>query len=179
MENNNTEKTHPFARTLGLGPYKVVGFMNISGDKQKVGGDSHLTRHPQWKGGCGTCQHCGLAIMVICVIRTGNGDLHGVGSACVLKANLPESERTIVERAVRARQAKNRKDLADKKRSAVLFAIENKAEDLKKIPHPGESFSSRGETYLEYCEFAYKGNWKRILNEIYKNLLSKNIIDKV
>lgn len=179
MENNNTESTHPFEKTLGAGPYKVVGFMSISGDKQKVGGDKHLTKHPQWKGGCGTCQHCGMAIMEICVVRVGNGDLHGIGTTCVLKTHMPKAEQVAVENWVKARQSEKRADLYNRKKNAVAEAINRRAEELKLMPHPSEYFATRGRTYLDYCEFAVKGNWKSTVNNLYKEFLSKKFIDRV
>lgn len=179
MENNNTESTHPFEKTLGAGPYKVVGFMSISGDKQKVGGSTHLTKHPQWKGGCGTCQHCGMAIMAICVVRVGNGDLHGIGTTCVLKTHMPKAEKAIVEEWVKARQSEKRTDLYNRKKNAVAEAVIGKAEELRSMPHPSKYFASQGKTYLDYCDFAVRADLKTTVNDIYKNLLSKNIIDKV
>jgi hypothetical protein len=182
MENNENSKEHPFTKTLGVGPYKVVGFMDITKDERqgtKMSGDTHITRHPQWKGGAGTCQHCGMAIMNICVIRTGTGDLHGVGTTCVLKAGMPEKERTIVEKKLRIKQANQRVDLYNRKKQAIIWATQNKTEELKAMPHPSEYHQKHGDTYLEYCQFATRGNWKDCVAKIYKLLLSKKIIDKV
>jgi hypothetical protein len=182
MENNENNKEHPFTKTLGVGPYKVVGFMDITKDKSygtKMSGDVHITKHPQWKGGAGTCQHCGMAIMNVCVIRTGTGDLHGVGTTCVLKAGMPEKERTIVENSIRSKQATQRVDLYNRKKQAIALAVQNKPEQLSAFPHPSKYYNDEGKTYLEYCDFATKGNWKSTIAEIYKFLLSKKIIDKV
>lgn len=175
------QNEHPFLTTLGVGPYTVVGFMEISLNERTgsaITGSVGLTKNPKWKGGCGTCMHCGTAIMHICVIRNGLGELFGVGTTCVMKVDLPEKEMTIVKQQVRKKLATNRRILADKKRNAVLDAIKNKSEELKAIPHPYKFRAERGGTYLEYCQ-SKVAHWVKATNDIYKFLKEKNIVDKV
>ena len=181
MENNPTNLEHPFSKTLGEGPYKVVGFMEIKPCQSRgttVLGDVQLTKHDKWKGGCGTCSHCGMAIMNIVVIRTGSGELHGVGTSCALKADLPPKEVGAIQLRIRKQNRTKRAELNGKKRAAIAEAVKNKQAEISSIPHPYERYSKEGQTYLDYinrCCF----NYQSVVSAVYKTLVEKNIIDKV
>lgn len=87
----NEVKIHPFEKAgMGTGPYKFVGIATIP--------SPHLASHnpdaynaalrqlpKHLVGGCGTCQNCGMAITVICIVKDSEGRSYGVGSDCVDK----------------------------------------------------------------------------------------------
>ena len=83
---------HPFyAAGFGEGPYYFVGCFDLAeatdSDSAANFGNMRgwLNDAPRLKAGMGTCACCGHAIMQICIVRTGNGDLYGVGSDCIEK----------------------------------------------------------------------------------------------
>ena len=177
MENNSTNLEHPFSKTLGEGPYKVVGFMEIKPCQSRgttVVGDVQLTKHDKWKGGCGTCSHCGTAIMNIVVIRTGSGELHGVGTSCALKADLPPKEVSAIQLRIRKQNRTKRVELNIKKRNAIQEARQNKQVEISAIPHPYD----QNKTYLDYVNKCCL-NYQSVVSSVYKTLVEKNIIDKV
>jgi hypothetical protein len=182
MENENNILEHPFVKTIGEGPYKVVGFMSIKTSTTqgtKVVGDTSLTRHPQWKGGAGTCQHCGTAIMNIVVIRNGSGDLHGVGTSCALKSDLPPKEVSLIQLRVRKESKQKRKDLIARKREAIQFAVKNKEEEINALPHPHPYYAEQGKTYLNYLDYVGYLSFDSVASSVYKFLKEKNIVDSV
>jgi hypothetical protein len=84
---------HPFFETLGPGPYRFVGCYDLAADMDPTSAANFgnmtgwLPYAPKLKAGLGTCAHCGTAIMNICIVRVGNGDLYGVGEDCVEKCS--------------------------------------------------------------------------------------------
>lgn len=182
MENNPAHVEHPFAKTLGEGPYKVVGFMEIKPCQSRgtaVLGNVQLTKHAQWKGGCGTCSHCGTAIMNIVVIRNGSGELYGVGTSCALKSELPPKELSAIQFQIRKQNRAKRAELNGKKRAAIAEAVKNKQAEISAIPHPYERHSKEGQTYLDYINRCCSFNYQSVVSAVYKTLVEKNIIDKV
>lgn len=88
-----TSTLHPFFETLGAGPYRFLYCYDLGAalnpDTAANFGSMRgwAKEAPKLKAGLGTCAHCGMAISLICVVRTGNGDLYGVGSDCVAKCD--------------------------------------------------------------------------------------------
>jgi hypothetical protein len=88
-----TTALHPFFETLGPGPYRFVGCYDLGAamDSTSAANFGNMTGWvrdaPRLKAGLGTCAHCGTAIMNICIVRVGNGDLYGVGEDCVEKCS--------------------------------------------------------------------------------------------
>jgi hypothetical protein len=113
MEN----KRHPFSYTLGPGPYKFVGFGTIN--FSETYGSKYVG--PKMDTGCGTCSHCGHAIMNIYIVKTGEGKLCGVGSDCINKvANDGEfTNLSDFERRVRAEKKKTGQERREKQRIAL------------------------------------------------------------
>lgn len=84
---------HPFYETLGPGPYRFVGCYDLAAAMDPTSAANFgnlrgwLSAAPKVKAGLGTCAHCGTAILNICIVRVGNGDLYGVGEDCVEKCS--------------------------------------------------------------------------------------------
>jgi hypothetical protein len=84
---------HPFYETLGPGPYRFVGCYDLGAAQDPSSAANFgnlrgwLADAPKLKAGLGTCAHCGTAILNICIVRVGNGDLYGVGEDCVEKCS--------------------------------------------------------------------------------------------
>lgn len=84
---------HPFYETLGPGPYRFVGCYDLGEAMDPTSASNFgnlrgwLSDAPKLKAGLGTCAHCGTAIMNICIVRVGTGDLYGVGEDCVEKCS--------------------------------------------------------------------------------------------
>jgi hypothetical protein len=84
---------HPFYETLGPGPYRFVGCYDLGAAQDPTSAANFgnlrgwLADAPKLKAGLGTCAHCGTAILNICIVRVGNGDLYGVGEDCVEKCS--------------------------------------------------------------------------------------------
>ena len=86
-------KLHPFYATLGEGPYSFQGCYDLGAalDPKSAANFGNMTGwlrdSPRTKNGLGSCAHCGQGIMLICLVKTGNGDLYGIGSDCVEKCS--------------------------------------------------------------------------------------------
>lgn len=84
---------HPFYETLGPGPYRFTGCYDMGEAMDSTSAANFgsmrgwLADAPKLKAGLGTCAHCGMAIMLVCIVQVGNGDLYGVGSDCVEKCS--------------------------------------------------------------------------------------------
>ena len=117
---------HPFLEAgMGEGPYAFVGCFDLAAamTPDSAANFGNMTGWvkdaPRLKAGMGTCACCGHGIMQICIIRTGNGDLYGVGSDCVLKTEHEGIARKGVEAALAARRkAMNAKRAAAKRKAA-------------------------------------------------------------
>lgn len=140
---------HPFERTLGPGPYRFVGTFSINIEAGQQGRPyvDPSAVHPRFVTGCGTCAHCGHAILNICQIQVGNGDVYGVGTDCVYNVHLPAKEMSAIEKAERERQRKLRAERKERKHQAALTEAKEllmkNAAFLETRPDPhGRQFSS-------------------------------------
>jgi hypothetical protein len=152
---------HPFSYTLGIGPYKWVGSYNLGEAISCLNAgnisayNSSLACAPKVERGIGTCAHCGHAIMMVQIVRTGDGKLYGVGSDCILKVyqnsdieNVSEMERELKRLKREAGQTKRENQRLTIKKECEKLTQENK-EKLSKLPHPSESFKNK--TAYDYC----------------------------
>jgi hypothetical protein len=121
-------RLHPFYTTLGEGPYTFQGCYDL-GEALNPNSAANfgnqrgwLAGAPRLKAGLGTCAHCGQGISIICIVRTGNGDLYGIGSDCVEKCSTGG-----IWRGVKAAIALRRRDKARAK-SAAKAAAKREAE---------------------------------------------------
>jgi len=137
-------KLHPFeAAGMGHGPYRFNGVFDLA---EAMNPDSAanfgnmrggLKDAPNLKAGMGTCACCGHAIMVICIVEDGAGDLWGVGSDCVLKTE----EKALCDKAKIAVAAR-RKQLNRQKAQAKRLAQQerwNNAPSTDSRALPGET----------------------------------------
>lgn len=151
--------SHPFERTLGQGPYKYVGFfyINIEAGKQGRPYINPNDVHPRFVRGAGTCAHCGQAILNVCQIQIGNGDVFGVGLDCVGKVDMPVKELTLIQKD----KAKRDKELRLARKAAKgasareeLRAYMQANESLlKSKPHPTAIMTNNGHTLYSYAEY--------------------------
>lgn len=148
---------HPFQRTLGPGPYRFVGMFTINiqaGQRGLPYVNSHEV-HARFKTGAGTCAHCGHAILNVCQIQVGNGDVYGIGIDCVEKLGLPVRELTAIQKAEAARQKAQRdarkKAKGDKARDELRELIGSG--QLAKFPHPSDYQAGHGMTLADYAGF--------------------------
>jgi hypothetical protein len=155
MQDKETVKVHPFQKTLGDGPYRYVGmfYINIQAGQQGRPYVNPHDIHPRFVTGAGTCAHCGQAILNVCQIQIGNGDVYGVGIDCVNKVGLPVRELTAIERAKRdhdkaLRQARKAKK-GDQARDTLRQLIEAQGEAMKALKHPAISHL----TLLDYASW--------------------------
>lgn len=91
-----TQSAHAYELAgMGCGPYSFCGIVEMltPGDGSAA---SFANANPYaevqsigMKAGAGTCACCGMAIIVICVVRDGAGDKWGVGSDCIEKIGDP------------------------------------------------------------------------------------------
>lgn len=153
MEN----KVHPFEMTLGLGPYKFIGIIEI---KKGEYGTKLFGSVPveTVKRGLGTCAHCGHAIMSCFIIQIENGERFGVGSDCIHKAGLPYIELTKIQKIERERQRTQRAERKAKKginaRNALQEFISQNETSLKTKPHPSRPNS----TLLDYANWCIENS---------------------
>jgi len=149
---------HEFERTLGKGPYRFIGMFTISLEAGRMGRPYYDERlvHPKFVRGAGTCAHCGHAILNVCQVQIGNGDVFGVGTDCIAKVGLPAHELSKIERAQKdhakalrdARKAKK----GDEARETIKNLITNEAK-LSKLPHPNVFHASKGLTLRDYADY--------------------------
>lgn len=150
-----SQKHHPFAATLGPGPYKYLGSCDLGAAKAK-GDYSGL---PKVERGMGSCSHCGHAIMTVCIIQTGDGKRYGVGSDCVLRVN--EGGSTVVDSArlaadMKAAAREKRYIRAQAKIESLQPAYEAALQFLQNWPHPNEYFAKQGKSAADYFRFISK-----------------------
>lgn len=150
------EKRHPFSYTLGPGPYKFVGFGQIH--INETFGSKYIG--PQIDTGCGTCSHCGHAIMNIYVVQTSEGKLCGVGSDCIMKvhgegefSNLSAFEREVKNQKRKAGQERREKQRTALKEKLTALVMEN-SKHLATIPF----VKAYTQTAWDYCAWYIKGN---------------------
>lgn len=173
-------KRHPFSFTLGPGPYKYIGFGQIHT------GETFGARYagPEMDAGCGTCQHCGHAIMNIYIVQTGEGKRYGVGSDCIQKVhqagefdNMSTFERELRQhkRDSARIQRKNKAAKIEQEVKSILFAHGG---ILATIPHPNQFRANRGDTFQNYTDWYLStkhtlGGW-----QIFKKTLKKALESK-
>jgi len=104
---------------------------------------SELGVHSRFVEGAGTCAHCGMAIMNVYQVQIGNGDVYGVGSSCIEKSEIPETEIAKVRRAVNKHNADHARQLKVKKANnnkvSLEELIESHGEQMRSLPHPAIS----------------------------------------
>jgi hypothetical protein len=154
---NETLKTHPFARTLGPAPYSFVGTFDLGACLAALqagnvnGYNNGLAMAPKVEAGMGTCAHCGMAITLICLVKTGENKLYGVGSDCINKVGLPVAELSKLERAKRERDKAMRQARKARKgdaaREELRGLMASQSERMSSLPHP--SFPNK--TLLDYA----------------------------
>lgn len=152
--NEKEVAVHPFERSLGAGPYKFVGMFEINlaaGAMGRAYYDQSLV-HKRFVRGAGTCAHCGHAILVVCQVQIGNGDVYGVGSDCIAKVAMPVIELTAVQKAIKAREAKKRSDRKLAKHLAAKEEIGKLIADRGSEMADMQSPRSRG-SLLEYAKW--------------------------
>lgn len=80
---------HPFERSgLGVGPFRCVGAVSIPSPslaEHNTDAYNNAMRSLPRDVGCGTCAHCGMAIMHNFIIESKDGKRFVVGSDCVHK----------------------------------------------------------------------------------------------
>jgi hypothetical protein len=167
----NKKKQHPFERTIGPGPYKYIGFGKIH--FSETFGARYIG--PECERGCGTCAHCGTAIMNIFVIQAGDGKNYGVGCDCIAGSTLPyevksaaEQGRLKYERKLRdernQKKRERQKDLDAKELHAFVsvwstpeFQDSKFVIAFKRQPHPNEWMAKeRGLSIFDYIEWNIK-----------------------
>ena len=161
-----TEKStrrHPFSFTLGEGPYEFVGIYDLGEALARVteglcGTQDALRDAPKLEKGCGSCAHCGHGILTICIVRSGDGKLYGVGSDCVEKVNaegdiskISDMEHKLRRLASDKRRAKNQAKI-----DALRPEYEKALVVLATKPHPNDYFASKGKTAADYFRFCSK-----------------------
>lgn len=132
---------HPFERSLGAGPYRLVGFFDLGAciaalNAGNVDGHNNgLARLNSMglKSGGGTCSHCGHAILNIYVVSNGAGERYGVGSDCVAQVGKAWSKKDAstykLLRDIRDQKTAARNAAADLRIKAALAAWKPFSED--------------------------------------------------
>lgn len=159
-------KKHPFSYTLGAGPYKYIGFGKII--ISETSGAVYLG--PEMDEGCGTCAHCGHAILNIFIILTGEGKRCGVGSDCIHKLpsdgsieNATDFEREL-KRLKRLKAHEYRENTRLKLKETALNLVKQNTEKLS-----GLLVGKRNA--LQYCDWYLGqdrtlGGYKIFINKI-------------
>lgn len=157
---DETPKAHPFERTLGPGPYTFAGTFDLGACVAALhagnvaGYNAGLASAPRVESGMGTCSHCGMAISLICIVKTGEGKLYGVGSDCILKCGLPVRELSKLEKAKKDRERMQRAARKARKgaeaRAELAEIIQAEHERMSKMPHPCRR---PGATELDYANW--------------------------
>lgn len=139
-----TTKLHPFEEAgMGRGPYTYAGFFDLAEarDPKSAANFGNMTGGipdaPKLKSGLGTCACCGMGIMNICIVSDADGNLWGVGTDCIEKADEPhlgeKAQIDLKRKERRLRQA--RADKARESRRQAWLAAVN--------PETGETNSAR------------------------------------
>lgn len=138
-------KIHPFELAgMGTGPYTFVGIHDIAEAREHAMnhmGGTHMADHPNLEAGLGTCCNCGHAINIVCIVKSSDGRLWGVGSDCVLKAD----DQSLGD-ATKVAVARRKKSIAAAKKEA-----KRRAEREKWLALPcRDSSALPGETNEQY-----------------------------
>ena len=117
----NIEKIHPFeAAGMDIGPYKWIGMWSHPShelaEANPAAYSNALANQPRnIDGGCGTCRHCGMAIIHNHIIESSTGKRFAVGCDCVRKTG-DKSIGDMAKVAEARRIAESRRQLADARR---------------------------------------------------------------
>ncbi len=132
-------KTHPFQRTLGLGPYKLVGFFALVLPSESNQGRNNFHLAPKVERGIGTCAHCSHAITNIYIVQIGDGRRFGVGCDCILKVDMPVSELSKLKKIEREQAKIKRANLKAKKglaaRNELRQLMESHSDSMKLLSY--------------------------------------------
>lgn len=158
MSESNQNQAHPFQSTLGLGPYRLVGFFALQLPSEANQGRNNFHLAPKVERGIGTCAHCGHAIVNIYIVSIGDGKRFGVGSDCILKVGLPAKEMTELNKIKREHDKvlrKARKDSkGDKARAELQSLIDQNSVRMSSFPHPAISHL----TLLDYAKWTIENS---------------------
>jgi hypothetical protein len=170
-------KNHPFERTLGPGPYKLVGFFALVLPNEANQGRANFHMAPKVERGIGTCAHCSHAIINCYIVQTSEGKRYGVGSDCILKVDMPHTERTKLKKLELAHKKNQRAEKQVKKgqqaRAELADIIANQTQILQLKPHPKGRANSN---LLNYAKFVLERSGNSGIMQALK--LIKNITSK-
>jgi hypothetical protein len=144
---------HPFIKTIGQGPYKLVGLFVLQIPSASNGFRNNYADIPKGVG-VGTCAHCGMGIIYNYIIQSANGKSHAVGCECVKKLDLPYGEKSRFEKMVAEQAAEKRRARSDEKGKAarkLLESLLNEYADLLK----SKTYNYRS-SYFDYISFCIK-----------------------
>lgn len=160
---------HPFARTLGPGPYRFVGTFDLGAVLSALnagninGYNAGLAAMPKLDGGGGSCAHCGHPILMICMIQTAEGKRFGIGTDCIEKLhaggvqNLSAMQREIA--AIKRRKGQERRERQRVALREEFFAlIDANLDALQSLPHPSPYYASKGKTMRDWAIFCRRNS---------------------
>lgn len=150
---------HPFQLTLGLGPYRLVGFFALQLPSEANQGRNNFHLAPPMERGLGTCAHCGHGIVNIYIVQIADGKRFGVGSDCIHKAGLPYTELTKLQKHEREQARIKRQEIKIKKgnlaRASIGDLISEHADIMRSKPHPKKKPSA---SLLDYAQWVLKNS---------------------
>jgi hypothetical protein len=157
MNTTTPSAVHPFELAgLGKAPFRYIGL----GQQDREYGMVVTERLPG--GLCvvtqpgGTCEYCGMAIIVLCNVESADGKRFHVGSDCIRKVDaalVARVDRDLAKRRKVATMARASAKLAD---LAALLADETARAKLATQPHPNAFMAQKGETLLGWAEWSAK-----------------------
>lgn len=162
------KKTHPFAYTLGPGPYTYKGFGKIV-----FGQNGAQYFGPKMDVGCGTCAHCGMAILNIFIVQTSDNKLCGVGCDCINKILIDGDFTNVTEYQIELKRQKRiagqeqRERQRLKLKDEVTKMVKENQDILANIPY--ETHYTK--TAIEYCNWYISGNRTLGGYKMFKNKL--------
>ena len=167
--------THPFARTLGPGPYQFIGVVSIVKDER------HGTRvfgpADGVESGIGTCAHCGHAIMECFIVRTAENRKFGVGCDCINKVydDYPKVDQFILAvKNAKAKAAKIKRQALTERKLAEIRAHLTKFKDQYSLsPHPYPTRYNIGQTLFDSYSRRLQMSGGAGIARLYKELIVK------
>lgn len=152
---------HPFERAgLGTAPFRYVGSTDTAAGVDGMGlrrvgetADGHTVHTTPG----GTCAYCGMAIVILCKVRSADGRRFHVGTDCI--ARVGEWDPRLAAAAKRAKLARNRarKAARDGARiAAALEALPAARANLEAQPHPSPRAAARGLTLADWVDFIFE-----------------------
>lgn len=152
-------KRHPFSYTLGVGPYKIVGFFELVLPSEANQGRNNFHLAPKdLKRGVGTCSHCGTGIIYNYIVVNGLGEKFAIGSECVQKIgnelkNLSSFEKHLANlKRQKNQERRERQRLTLKQKLTTLVMAKSKTLDL--IPFE----RAYTKTAWDYCAWYIKND---------------------